>query len=226
MSTPWEIRPGPPGAASATRTVWSRGPAGRIEILLDPPAGAPRGVALVAHPQPLLGGSARHKVPHVLAHALRDQGWLALRPNFRGVGASEGSHDHGAGEAEDLLALVAQARDEHPGLPLALLGFSFGAYVQSHVAARLADAGEPARHVLLAGMPVGQVQDWRSYDPATVPRAWLVHGELDERAPLRALMDWSRERAQPVFVVPGADHFFTGRLQLLREFVAALVSGD
>ena len=203
--------------------MWGRGAAGRVEILLDHPAGAPRGVALVAHPQPLLGGSARHKVPHVLAHALRDQGWISLRPNFRGVGASEGSHDHGAGETEDLLALVAQARAEHPGLPLALMGFSFGAYVQSHVATRVAADGEAARHVLLAGMPVGQVQDWRTYDPAPVAGAWLVHGELDERAPLGALMRWGREHAQPLFVVPGADHFFSARLHLLREFVAAQV---
>ncbi len=226
MPVPSESSPRRAAPPSATRTVWGAGAAGRIEILLDPPARQPRGVALVAHPQPLLGGSARHKVPHVLAHALRDQGWLALRPNFRGVGASEGRHDHGAGETEDLLALAAQARAEHPGLPLALMGFSFGAYVQSHVAARMAAAGDPALHVLLAGMPVGQVQDWRSYEPAAVPGAWLVHGELDERAPLRALMEWSREPAHPVFVVPGADHFFTGRLQLLREFVAALVGGD
>lgn len=209
--------------APGTRTVWGSGAAGRVEILLDQPAGAPRGVALVAHPQPLLGGSARHKVPHVLAHALRDQGWIALRPNFRGVGASAGTHDHGAGETEDLLALVAQARAEHAGLPLALMGFSFGAYVQSHVAARVAAEGEPALHVLLAGMPVGQVQDWRSYDPAPVPGAWLVHGELDERAPLGALMQWGRGHAQPLFVVPGADHFFSARLHLLREFVAAQV---
>ena len=226
MDSPSEA-PIPPTRATAiapaTRTVWSLGAVGRIEILLDEPAGAPRGVALVAHPQPLLGGSARHKVPHVLAHALRDQGWLSMRPNFRGVGGSEGRHDHGAGETEDLLLVAAQARADHPGLPLALMGFSFGAYVQSHVAARLAERGDPARHVLLAGMPVGQVQDWRHYDPAPVEHAWLVHGEFDERAGLQALLSWARERRQPVFVVPGADHFFSGRLQLLRELVAAQV---
>ncbi len=215
-----------PGRAPPTRTVWAPGAAGRIEVLLDEPVGVPRGVGIVAHPQPLLGASARHKVPHVLAHALRDQGWLALRPNFRGVGASDGVHDHGNGEADDLLGLAQQARRDHPGLPLALMGFSFGAYVQSHVAARLGAQGEPARHVLLAGMPVGQVQDWRRYDPAPVEQAWLVHGELDERASLQALLDWARERRQPVFVVPGADHFFSSRLHLLRELVTAQLGGD
>ena len=177
-----------PARVPATRTVWAAGAAGRIEVLLDEPVGVPRGVGIVAHPQPLLGASARHKVPHVLAHALRDQGWLALRPNFRGVGASEGVHDHGSGEADDLVGLARQARRDHPGLPLALMGFSFGAYVQSHVAARLAAGGEPARHVLLAGMPVGQVRGWRDYDPAPVEHAWLVHGELDDRASLQELL--------------------------------------
>ena len=208
-----------------TQRIWASGPAGRIEVLLDAPAGAPRGLGIVAHPQPLLGGSARHKVPHVLAHALRDQGWLALRPNFRGVGGSEGVHDRGEGEAGDLLALARQARAGHPGLPLALLGFSFGAYVQSHVAARLAAAGEAARHVLLAGMPVGKVEDSMDYQPAPLAGAWLVHGEFDERASLPALLQWGRARHQPVFVVPGADHFFTARLHHLRELVAVQCAG-
>lgn len=208
-----------------TRTVFMAGAAGRIEVLVDEPRAAPRGVGIVAHPHPLLGATARHKVPHVLAHAMRDRGWLALRPNFRGAGHSEGEHDHGVGEAVDLLELALQARREHPGLPLALMGFSFGAYVQSHVAARLVEQGTPPRHVLLAGMPVGQVNDWRHYEPAVVEGAWLVHGEHDERAPLAALLAWARPRAHPVFVVPGADHFFTARLQLLRELVAAQLGG-
>lgn len=208
-----------------TRTDFAHGPAGRIELLLDAPVGAPRGVGIVAHPHPLMGASARHKVPHVLAHALRDQGWLAVRPNFRGVGRSEGRHDEGAGETSDLFELAGQLRSEHPGLPLALMGFSFGAYVQSHVAARLAAAGAPARHVLLAGMPVGQVRDSLDYQPAAVDGAWLVHGEQDERAGLQPLLDWARPRSHPVFVVPGADHFFTGRLHLLRECVAAQLGG-
>ncbi len=212
-------------AAPATRTVFAPGPAGRIELLLDAPAAAPRGVGIVAHPHPLKGASARHKVPHVLAHALRDCGWLALRPNFRGVGHSDGSHDHGVGEIDDMLALAQWARLGHPGLPLALMGFSFGAYVQSHVAARLAAAGEPARHVLLAGLPVGPVRDGLDYAPAMLDAAWLVHGERDERAPLEPLLRWARAGACAVFVVPGADHFFSARLHLLRECVAAQIGG-
>jgi alpha/beta superfamily hydrolase len=76
---------------------------GRIEILFDVPDAAPRAVAVIAHPHPLLGGSAEHKVPAILARGLRDDGWVALRPNFRGVGGSEGVHDEGMGEVDDLV---------------------------------------------------------------------------------------------------------------------------
>jgi len=193
------------------------GPAGKIEVLVDVPTGPPRGLALVAHPQPLLGGSAGHKIPHLLARALKDDGWLVVRPNFRGVGASEGTHDEGTGETEDLLALVAQWRAAHPGLPLALVGFSFGAFVQSRVARRLLDAGRPPSHVVLAGMPAGPVEGQRHYAPeGGLPNALVVHGEYDERVPLSAVLDWARPQSQPVVVVPGADHFFTGRLPVLR----------
>ncbi|EWM46146.1 hydrolase of the alpha/beta superfamily [Bordetella holmesii 35009] len=102
------------------------GPAGDIDILIDAPVQTPRGIALITHPQPLLGGSPRHKIPHRLAHALRDDGWLAVRPAFRGVGRSAGQYDHGDGESEDMLALVHALRDASPTLPLALVGFSFG----------------------------------------------------------------------------------------------------
>lgn len=193
-------------------------PAGAMEIFVDRPAHAPRGVAVVAHPQPLLGGSAQHKIPLLLSRALRDAGWLSLRPNFRGVGASQGTHDQGAGEAEDLLALAEQLRAEAGGLPLALVGFSFGAFVQCRVARRLADAGRPASRVVLAGMPAGEVRSGRRFDtPAAVDEALVIHGEHDETVPLANVLDWARPQGQPVTVVPGADHFFTGKLPLLRS---------
>jgi uncharacterized protein len=101
---------------------------------------------------------------------------------------------------------------------VALLGFSFGAFVQSRVARRLADCGNAAHRVVLAGLPVGEVEGQRSYVPDVVPAGTLiVHGENDERVPLHALFDWARPQSQPVVVVPGADHFFTGRLPVLRS---------
>jgi len=196
------------------------GPAGAIEVLFDAPIAPPRGIVVVAHPQPLLGGSAIHKIPQLLAHAMRDAGGLAARPNFRGVGASKGTHDSGIGETDDVLAVSAQLREAHPDLPLALIGFSFGAFVMSRVARRLADRGEPARRVVLAGLPVGEVQGQRQYMPeGGLPDTLIVHGENDERVALSAVLDWARPQSQPIVVVPGADHFFTGRLPMLRALV-------
>jgi len=103
---------------------------------------------------------------------------------------------------------------------LALVGFSFGAFVQSRVARRLADLGEPARHVVLAGLPAGEVEGQRRYEPeGGLSGVLIVHGENDTRVSLSALLDWARPMGQPIVVVPGADHFFTGRLPVLRALV-------
>ena len=211
----------PQAALPATRRM-IHGPAGMIELLFDAPVERARGIALIAHPQPLLGGSARHKVPQLLARTVQDLGWLAVRPNFRGVGATEGEHDEGRGETDDMLAVVGALESETPGLPLALIGFSFGAFVQSRVAKRLADAGRPAAHVILAGLPVGTVEGKRSYPTEPLPAGSLVvHGELDESVPLGELLLWARPQVQPVTVIPGSDHFFKGRLAALRSLVVA-----
>lgn len=205
---------------SGTEKTQLGGEAGPIEMLVDRPAGVPRGIAVVAHPHPLLGGSATHKVPHQLAKALVARGYLTVRPNFRGVEGSAGEHDQGSGEARDMLAVVAHLRAAHPGLPLALAGFSFGAFVIANVAATLAAQSVPIRHLVLAGTPYGTVKAHRSYDTPAVPADCLVvHGERDERADLGALFDWARPQVLPVVVVPGADHFFTGKLPLLVRIV-------
>lgn len=202
------------------------GPAGPLEVWLDlppPQAGVAAGVAVVAHPQPLLGGSAQHKIPALLARALADAGWQVLRPNFRGVGRSAGTYDAGQGEADDLLALSRSVRAQAPaGQPvrLALLGFSFGAFVQARVARQLQDEGAPAWRVVLAGMPSGTVPAGRHYDtPGALQQALVVHGECDEAVPLAQVLDWARPDGQPVVVVPGADHFFSGKLPRLRDLV-------
>jgi len=208
---------GPPAIRRMTQ-----GPAGMIELLVDAPEGQARGIALIAHPQPLLGGSAQHKVPHLLARAVQDLDWLSVRPNFRGVGATAGEHDQGQGETDDMLAVIDALETEMPGRPLALIGFSFGAFVQSRVARRLADAGRPAAHVVLAGLPVGTVEGKRSYPTEALPAgSVVVHGELDESVPLAELLLWARPQVQPVTVIPGADHFFKGKLAALRSLVIA-----
>jgi len=204
------------------------GPVGPIELITDlPRREAPAGVAIVCHPQPLLGGSAMHKVPHLLARALAEAGWIAVRPNFRGVGRSAGTHDEGLGETGDMLALHRLLEAARPGLRFALVGFSFGAFVQARVARALADDGHPAWRVCLAGMPFGEVDGGRRYDTpqASIPDALVIHGEHDERVPLSAVLDWARPAVQPVVVVPGADHFFTGKLPVLRSLVLAHLAG-
>jgi alpha/beta superfamily hydrolase len=196
------------------------GAAGSMEVVIDAPPGNPCGIAIVAHPQPLMGGHAMHKVPHLLARALCDAGWLVARPNFRGVGRSEGVHDEGIGETQDLLLLHRQLVMAHPGLRMALVGFSFGAFVQARVACELAARGEAPWRICLAGMPSGPVEGGRQYEtPTELPDALIVHGEQDERVPLAAVLDWARPQARPVMVVPGADHFFTGKLPTLRKLV-------
>lgn len=194
--------------------------AGQMELLVDPAPSPRTGLAVVLHPQPLMGGSARHKVPDYLAKGLVTQGWTVLRPNFRGVGQSSGAHDEGLGERDDVLGLVRTLRWQHPGERIAIVGFSFGAFVAACVAKALTDAGQPAWRVCLVGMPFGTVAGGRHYDtPMNLSDALVVHGEQDERVPLASVMDWARPGPQPVVVVPGADHFFTGRLPTLRALV-------
>lgn len=201
-------------------TNFVEGPVGPIEVLIDRPAGPARGIALVAHPQPLLGGSAGHKIPQLLARAVSEAGWWAARPNFRGVGKSAGTHDNGVGETDDLLAVAAALQAQHAGVPLALIGFSFGAFVQSRVARALVDRGQPARRVVLAGLPAGEVAGGRHYAPERrLPELLIIHGERDERIALQAVLDWARPDSQPVLVVPNADHFFTGKLPILRSLI-------
>lgn len=198
------------------------GPAGAIEVILEAPLHAAKGLALISHPHPLFGGSAENKVVQTLARTLRDLGYVALRPNFRGVGTSEGSHDEGAGETDDMLAVLEYARERFGDLPVALAGFSFGAYVQTRVARRLKEAGRPAQRLVLIGTASGFVTGARSYDTEAVPADTIViHGDLDETVPLPNVLAWARPLELPVVVVPGADHFFHRKLHLIRSIVSS-----
>ena len=208
------------------------GPAGRIECVIDQPAGgehrdslhdasrdrihdAACGVALVAHPHPLFGGSLDNKVAQTLAKTFVELGYVALRPNFRGVGASAGEHDEGQGEADDLLAILDYARTRFHSGPPVLAGFSFGAYVQTLVAR----SATPERMVLV-GVAAGFVSGGRSYTAEPVPAdSIVIHGELDETVPLANVFAWARPQDLPIVVVPGADHFFHRRLQTLKRII-------
>ncbi|HEY4038722.1 MAG TPA: alpha/beta fold hydrolase [Burkholderiaceae bacterium] len=199
------------------------GPAGRIEVVLDwPDRDSPVGVAHIAHPHPLYGGSLDNKVVSTLARVFATLGWLAVRSNFRGVGATEGQHDDGRGELDDLLHLIGDI----PWLPdagarkLALAGFSFGSFVVARAAEQLQERGSPVRHVILVGAAAGK---WPM--PGVDPGALVVHGELDETIPLPDVFTWARGCGVPVVVVPGGEHFFHGRLPILKKVVARHLLG-
>ena len=197
------------------------GHAGNMEGLLDLPAGAPRGIALVAHPHPLFGGTMDNKVAQTLARTFVALGYAAARINFRGVGASEGVHDHGHGEADDMQLLLEYMQAKYPGLPLALSGFSFGTFVQSQLQQRLIAAGTPAERMVLVGSAAGK---WAM--PAIPANTILIHGELDETIPLQDVFDWVRAQDIPVIVIPRADHFFHRKLQHIKSLVIQLWHQD
>ena len=197
-------------------------PAGTIELWVDvvDAQAPPAGIVLVAHPHPLYGGSADNKVVTTIARALRELGYVTLRPNFRGVGASTGAHDHGAGETDDLLLVHSYAQQRFGHLPLVLAGFSFGAYVIVRLVQRLADAGTPAQRLILVGTAAGHVEGTRSYGTGPVPdNTIVIHGDLDETVPLANVLAWAGSQELPVTLVPGADHFFHRKLHIIRRII-------
>ena len=196
-----------------TQSLQLQGQAGWVEALLDEPQTSAVGTAVIAHPHPLFGGTMHNKVVQTLARAFVQCGWRAVRFNFRGVGASQGEHDGGRGEVQDMLQVVQQVAAQGP---LALAGFSFGAYVTSHVVAALAER-EPEKLVL-----VGTAAS--RFEVAAVPaalheRTLVLHGEQDDTVPLASVMAWARPQHLPVMVIPGVEHFFHGQLPLLKTLV-------
>ena len=203
-----------------TERLLLQGPVGAIEAARDAAAAdvPHRGVAVIAHPHPLFGGTMDNKVVQTLARAFVQCGWTAVRFNFRGVGGTAGVHDDGRGELDDLLAVIEQvAPSAGDASPLALAGFSFGAFVTSHALARLWEQ-RPIDRAVLVGTAASRFQ------VAPVPaeahlRTLVLHGEQDDTVPLAAVMDWARPQILPVTVVPGGGHFFHGQLGLLKQLV-------
>lgn len=192
------------------------GPAGKLEIAINTPSPHPRGIALVAHPNPQQGGTLDNKVAQTLAKTFFALGYVGVRVNYRGVGASEGSFDNGIGETEDMLAALAYARSRFaaPDSPLAiaLAGFSFGSYVQTRVAKEI-----EAERLVLVGPAVSR------FAMDAVPGDTIViHGEEDEVVSLADVMAWARPQQLPVIVFPGGSHFFHGRLPQLQRVITGM----
>ena len=198
-----------------------QGAAGVIEIATDLPAdGVPsKGVAVIAHPHPLFGGTLDNKVVQTLARAFTQCGWTAARFNFRGVGKTEGVHDEGRGELDDMLAVVAHLV---PSGALCLAGFSFGAFVTTHAFDKLHTTRQIDKLVLV-GTSVSRSAA-APIDAAAHGNTIVIHGEADDTVELGAVLSWARPQSLPVTVVPGGGHFFHGQLPLLKSLVVRHLS--
>jgi len=192
------------------------GRAGNLEGVVHLPEEITCGIAVVAHPLPTMGGTMENKVAVTLARTFAELGCVALRFNFRGVGASEGEFTGGDGEERDMLDIVHFAQEQFgEELSLILSGFSFGGYV----AARTAQYVRP-QHLVLVAPAVG-----RFAMPAVAPDTLVVHGEHDDVVPLADALEWARPQHLPVVVLPQAEHFFHGRLTQLRDIVKRHFTG-
>jgi alpha/beta superfamily hydrolase len=197
------------------------GPAGAIEVAIDLPQGPARGLALIAHPHPLFGGTLENKVVTTLQRSFNILGYRTARPNFRGVGRSAGAHDEGRGEVDDLLAVIESLAPASAGEELVLAGFSFGSFVQTHVAQRLTDSGRAPRRVVLVAVATTR---WNAL--AVPVDSVIIHGDRDDTVPLAAVLDWALPQDLAVVVVPGADHFFNRKLNTIKRIVLGAWQGE
>jgi len=189
------------------------GPVGALEVVVNAPVKTLAGIALIAHPHPLEGGTLDNKVVHTLAKTFFTLGYAAVRFNFRGVGASVGTFDEGNGETDDALAALAHGRQRFGNaLPIILAGFSFGAFVQTRVAHHVT-----AERLVLIAPAVNRFPTER-VPPDTI----VVHGEQDDVVPLADVFAWARPQELPIVVFPGCGHFFHGRLPQLQR----VITGD
>ena len=215
--------------AAIEKTMVIEGEVGKIEILEEIPASGVQGIALVAHPHPLFGGTNTNKVVQTLAKSFVAAGFSTYRPNFRGVGKSAGVHDHGVGEAEDLRSVLAYAQAHLGDLPVILSGFSFGAYVITQLLRKLDGASDtgvfsPLQACILVGTAAGLVEGARAYTPADIhpahrPKTRLIHGAKDEIVPLDAVLAWAAPQDLTLSVLPDGEHFFHGKLAILRHLL-------
>ena len=197
------------------------GDAGKMQCLLDLPDSEPRGIALVAHPHPLYGGTMENKVAQTLARTFVTLGYAVARFNFRGVGESEGVYDDGQGEVDDMAIMYEHMHARYPDLPITLTGFSFGTFVQAQFAQRLAAEGRPAERLVLVGTAAGK---WPM--PPVPQDTILIHGEQDDTITMQQVFDWARPLDIPVTIIPGADHFFHRKLGHIKNLVIQLWRRD
>jgi alpha/beta superfamily hydrolase len=210
------------GKAPLKESLSLHGPAGKLEALVEQPAELyGNSVAVLCHPHPQHQGTMHNKVVHTLARAMNDLSMPALRFNFRGIGASEGQYGEGIGEIDDVIAVAEYARERWPESELWLAGFSFGAVVSVRAALQLS----PARLISIA-----PAVNMLGRELSTTPRnPWLiVQGEADEVVPAGEVRDWvaTLSPRPELVLLPEVDHFFHGKLVLLRELLVAKLGGS
>ena len=195
------------------------GPAGRIEAILKEPAGEVTRAAIVCHPHPLFGGTMHNKVVFRIAKAFHQSGFAALRFNFRGTGRSEGSHDEGRGEQDDLRAAIGFIERKYPRAQVWLAGFSFG----SAVMLRVACEHERVRALIAAGVPVSKY-DFEQTVTCAKPKLFVQGGrdEFGSAADIEMLFGMLPEPKR-LKVIDGADHFFEGHLEALEQAVKEFI---
>jgi alpha/beta superfamily hydrolase len=198
--------------------VFIPGPVGQLEALfLEVPDA--RGVALICHPNPVQGGTMLNKVVSTLQRSARDCGLHTLRFNYRGVGASAGSHDMGSGEVDDAEAVAAWLRERYPGLPITLLGFSFGGFVAAALGARLERQGVALDKLFMVAPAVHRLT--ADHPPAANCPLVLIQPDADEVVEPQAVYHWSANlgRAHELLKVAECGHFFHGKLTDLKDLL-------
>jgi uncharacterized protein len=196
------------------------GPAGRLEARIDEPVGLPRAVAVVAPPHPELGGTLHDRVVYHATQGLIRVGCAVIRFTFRGAGASEGTFTGGPGERDDFHAAIDAAAARYPLLPVWAVGYSFGAWIAADVAA----ADSRVTRLVAIAPPVS------SYDFAAVigtgKPVFLIHGERDHLAPVKAVQRFYGTLAEPreLVIVDGADHLFDGHVSEVADTIVDLLS--
>lgn len=194
------------------RQLFIDGPVGQLDCLELKPSGEIIGIAIICHPDPKGGGTYTNKVVQTLARVLNQKGYLCYCPNLRSVGMSEGIHDMGIGEVDDIGATYAFIRNNYVELPIILAGFSFGCSVVSQFANQIEH-----KKLILIGPAVTRYT-------VTIPdinKTIVVHGELDEVIPLEDVFTWARKYDQAVIWIPGSGHFFHGKLMNLQNLIAS-----
>lgn len=200
-----------------TKLFFVTGNAGNLECALDLPKTEPAGIAILAHPHPLYGGTMSNKVVQMMARSFIGLDYVVVRMNFRGVGKSEGAHDFGNGETDDMAVLLDYIQGKYPGLPVVLGGFSFGTYIQSRLQQKMAAEGNSPERMVFVSTTAGK---WAA---EKIPEnTLLIHGELDEVVPLRDVFTWARPQDLSVVVVAGADHLFNHKLHHIRHIITTV----